>query len=429
MKRTHRVQRWALLASAGVWLGPGCGKDKVSRPDASAQADMAEPDLGGKAETSTPADVPASDLGGSAETSALADVVAPDSASLPADGVATDGMTAKNDGLPQPDASAGLDERGGGSCPSTPEQIANPSVVLNLAVRGGYVVWQDNQEGSNGGFGHVAKVPVAGGKSTVLAGGSGPGKSVYPAGLALDDASVYWTDWHSETLMRTPLGGGASETLWSDPKCTPIGPVVLDGQQLYWFADCLDVTLLSMPPSGGVPTAVGAGSGADWNPGGNSDTSRPRSLAIAAGQAYWTNASGNVMSLPLSGGGAATRYATTTGVAGPSNIAVSGDGLFYTVDDYKLQARGHLDSGKLDGTGHTTIASGQNIEVVTALAVDADRVYWAVDNAIRSAPQTGGTITTIIDGLNNPRTVAVDDECVYWTEDSGGIWRVRKQPE
>ena len=76
----------------------------------------------------------------------------------------------------------------------------------------------------------------------------------------------------------------------------------------------------------------------------------------------------------------------------------------------------------------TTLAENQNIEQNSALAVDEKFVYWAVNDAIKSAPRAGGSATIVVSSLSNPRSLAVDDTCIYWTDDNGGVWRARKQP-
>ena len=319
--------------------------------------------------------------------------------------------------------------------PLVPERIASVNSVFDLVVKDGYVYFSDDDDEPSPakGHGHVSKVRVTGGAATILA-HSNPDTDVlgiFPTALAVDGANVYWADGGlSARLLKTPIDGGATVELWKEESCTLWGSVALDAGNLYTLERCAQTgaTLLRVPTAGGSPTTVGSGTGGAWTPGALGDNANYRGLSVGDGLAYWSNPGGSVVSFPLEGGEKATLVASAFDVSGPSSVALSGDRLFFIQNDFMLQKRGAVWSVTLGMPGATKIADKQNIEVDTALAVDEASVYWAVDDAILSAPRAGGTAVTVAASLANPRSLAVDGSCVYWTEKSGGIWRVRKQP-
>lgn len=321
---------------------------------------------------------------------------------------------------------------GGGSSlpnPSTPERIADPRLVSNLGVKDAFLYWgdSDSDPGQTGGFGHLVKLPLAGGPPVTLA--SATAEGIHPMGIAVDDTSIYWSSGSS--LFKSPLNGsGARINLWSESGCSVFGAVALEALNVYWFSRCNydGARLMSTLINGGPATVVGSGTGSAWSPGRPGENLDFRSLALGGGRAFWTNVQGSVVSMPLAGG-VPSLYASNFGVASPTNIAIVGDRVYYTVNDYMLQARGSVEAGALDGTNQITIASAQNIEVDTALAVDGEHVYWAVNDAILMAPVMGGAAVTVASGRKEPRALAVDALNVYWAEDSVGIFRVSKRPK
>jgi hypothetical protein len=73
------------------------------------------------------------------------------------------------------------------------------------------------------------KVPLAGGTPTTLY--SGPGQAILLA-IAIDETSVYWTDYSIGTVMRVPLGGGTATTLASG-QSNPL-PIAVNATGVYW---------------------------------------------------------------------------------------------------------------------------------------------------------------------------------------------------
>jgi len=308
-------------------------------------------------------------------------------------------------------------------------------VVSDIVVKDGFVYFGDDDDEPSPatGHGHVSKVPVTGGAATVLAHREATDElGIFPSALAVDATNVYWADDGLDArVLKTPIAGGATVELWKDADCTLWGSLALEGENLYTLERCMQTgaNLIRVPTGGGNATTVGSGTGGAWTPGALGDNGNWRGLAVGGGLAYWSNPGGSVVSFPLEGGDKATLVASAFDVSGPSSVVLSGDQLFFVQNDFMLQKLGAVLSVKVGTPGATRIADKQNIEEDTALAVDETSVYWAVDDAILSMPRAGGTAVTVASSLASPRALAVDGSCVYWTEKSGGIWRVRKQPQ
>ena len=71
------------------------------------------------------------------------------------------------------------------------------------------------------------KVALAGGSPVNLA-----SEQSYPWGIAVDAASVYWTNYHGGEVMKVALAGGSPVTLAS----TQNGPrrIAVDATSVYW---------------------------------------------------------------------------------------------------------------------------------------------------------------------------------------------------
>src|SRR5262249_2996346 len=118
-------------------------------------------------------------------------------------------------------------------------------------------VWDDKSfyfpENSGGDTdGPIARAPRAGGTATVLATSHG-----FTSGVVVDAANVYWIDQDAGTVNRVPIAGGAPTALPTGLK-TP-GGLALHAGTLY-FSDAAG-DLLSVPAAGGTVTTLFTGAG------------------------------------------------------------------------------------------------------------------------------------------------------------------------
>ncbi len=88
-------------------------------------------------------------------------------------------------------------------------------------------------------------VPIGGGIPRVIASGESPN------GIAVDGASVYWTNYFDGTVLKVPLGGGSPTTIAS----RGVGPVAIavDAASVYWVdsgnENFADGTIMKAPRS------------------------------------------------------------------------------------------------------------------------------------------------------------------------------------
>jgi hypothetical protein len=191
--------------------------------------------------------------------------------------------------------------------------------------------------------------------------------------------------------------------------------IAVDATNVYW-TDFEGVW--SVPLGGGVPPLVRG-----------SSTGRGIGLAVNATDIYWNDEAGNVMRVALLGG-TPTTVARQAGVLGV--MALDANNIYWAVDE----PTGAL--MKLAIGGGTPIAIASNREHPNSLALGATEVYWTtgpLDGRIRyvmSAPidaVDGGSPTTLSSGEGAPWELAVDAEYIYWTDyATSNVMRMARAP-
>ena len=107
-----------------------------------------------------------------------------------------------------------------------------------------------------------------------------------------------------------------------------------------------------------------------------------------------------------------TLKAAGTSRAATASLTGTGGGYLY----WSNYQNGTINRANLDGTGATTLVTGQNYPV--AMAVDSSHIYWADyfgGHTVSEANLNGTGVTTLVSGANYAVGVAVDSSHVYWS--------------
>lgn len=243
---------------------------------------------------------------------------------------------------------------------------------------------------------------------------------------------VYWTT--TSTIMRAPVGGGASTTLLdrsSNDRAT-IGWLQVSGDTLY-FTEVGPDQVAKMPADGSsAPTTIATGNS-------------PWQLVVANGIIYYYDAGySEIDRVPATGG---TPTAMVRGVA-PSDGMTVANGYLYFINPRSNSFDVHLvrvpitatappaDAGTpvIDG-GSASVPPGAEDVVVTdnydtqGVVSDATSLYWDQDNMVMKAPQgagvTSAALTTLPDhsgdfGSSDTTyvgSVVVDSGMLYWSSE------------
>ncbi|MHB8420259.1 MAG: hypothetical protein ACYDCL_19465 [Myxococcales bacterium] len=182
------------------------------------------------------------------------------------------------------------------------------SMPLTLALDSSWAYWSVPQLSAPGGqAGAILKgsltVDDAGAPNgaIVLASDAGIDR---PTALVVDATSVYWSDSVLGTVSSVPLDGGAIVT-WASGLTQP-GALAVGGAGLYVVDGTLSQpcsTIHLLPLDGGAPVTLASGLQmrmAEWM----FNTTEYETCAFTLGRQslVWVDGSGNLMSLPASGG-------------------------------------------------------------------------------------------------------------------------------
>jgi len=237
---------------------------------------------------------------------------------------------------------------------------------------------------------------------------------VVPSGIALDAASVYWTATGNQngqgSIGAAPKIGGAMTQLATTQQFPTA--IAVQAGEVYWVNRANNPGQGSanrVPAGGGATTQIATG------------LYLPIAIALDDTYAYWCSAD-RVSRVPLGGG---PIDVLVTGLSQPQGVAVNATDAYFTVG---------AEVRRLDLATKTmsSFAAGQ---AATAIALDADAVYWLDTGAdqVMRAPLAGGppvSLAALPPGAGIPAGsgIAVSATDVYFAFSTGGVVELAKVP-
>jgi hypothetical protein len=232
--------------------------------------------------------------------------------------------------------------------------LGTAQIPFGVAVDATHLYWTsaaDPDASASTSSGLLRMTPRSGGATEVLA------TSLQGLGnIALGPTGVYWVATDG-SLMRTPLGGGTSSTVVSQPAGVRISCVAVDESDVYWASGTAGNTpssILKMPLAGGAPLTLASGVGCN-------------SLAVGSSFVVWDDLQG-IESVPIGGGATTTVFSDANGP-------------------------------------------------YASVAVDCGFVYWATGTQVMKAPLAGGPPTMLaplVAGWGTATGFAFDESSLYF---------------
>jgi hypothetical protein len=207
-----------------------------------------------------------------------------------------------------------------------------------LAVDATGVYWTDN--------GTLKRVAIGGGQPTTVA-------AANAGNIALDGTNIYFTSGSS--IAKIPIGGSAPTRLVTG-LMSP-GLIAVDTASVY-FTDTVAGTVQKVPLGGGAPTTLAEGQ-------------TPSAMALDSSNVYWTNYNndepgGTVVRVPISGGNV---IVLASGLRTAFGIAVDATNVYWTSNFAVM-------SMPKEGGCPATLVPANSLVTPMSVAADATSLYW-----------------------------------------------------
>jgi hypothetical protein len=294
-------------------------------------------------------------------------------------------------------------------CKATrPDVVAKDiSCPSDMITDGEYVYWPttstttaDRQSKHDG---RISRVPVSGGKISVIADHLNA-----PETLALDGNALYWVDIADRTLMRLNLGAKASKPsslLGDNPYLSdPYGVFARAGMVFYTAGG----SVYRVPADGGPPEALA-----------ENVTVSPKGLTGDAEALYCVAEEGQVWRIPVSGG-----KATLLSSRADNNYEHAAVGDQYTVYSHRDGNRDVKGNPFPDDVEPASVARSHFNG--SGVAYDDGVVYWTTNEGVNKLAikdhrkvnlACGNSDTLPTEG--HAGRIALDERYVYWTAQDG----------
>ena len=258
--------------------------------------------------------------------------------------------------------------------------------------------------------GAVLRIPAAGGAPTEIASGYDFGLPVFTATTLILERNNAWPNTDADDVVSIPLSGGS-----------PTALVTFDANEVLISDPVTDGTFLYLATSEGA-RAVPLASPANEI---SLTTEAPNDVLPLGGHLVMTFAQGAVKSVPLP---PASGDVVTLAVGlppGPSNLAPCGTSACWLAGSTIEQIN------PARGPATAAVAGAAPFSGIRGFVVDGDTFFVVAastsDNmpdTIASIPAAGGDAVVLVK-TRDAGSIAVDDECVYWSN-ADGIFSVAK---
>ncbi len=264
-------------------------------------------------------------------------------------------------------------------------------------------------------LGTVNAVPKGGGSVSVLAAGQGS-----PSGLVVSHGNVYWTEFSSDAVASTATSGGSATSVATSQDGAY--EITAAGDAVYWTT--LRVCSVARSESGGKYQVI--------------EKAKQPFTAITSTPAlvFWVSFQRKAIERYDIASSTTSILLDANEIDLPSALATDGKSVYFAGPSPT-----QIDIGAIPidgGSAHSLHASACSVDagVTTAcaggVATDGAFVYFtaAADDGgvVRKVPVDGGDATTIAQGQARPFAVAVDDACVYWSNLADGtVWAAPKK--